>query len=300
MSTVEPLLANASARLKTAGVDSPRAEARLLLAHAMGVRQEEIISESAVPDAASLARFESFIGRRLAHEPFAYIVGRREFWSLPFAVGKGVLVPRPESETHVEQALKRYPDKNAALNVLDLGTGSGCILLAFLSERPNARGTGVDISEDALSYARGNAKELGLDSRARFLASDWTAKVTGTYDIVFANPPYVRREDIAALSYDVAGFEPEVALDGGDDGFDAYRKIVSQLPPLLAPGAHVFVELGAGEAESVAEIFTSAGLDVEGIVNDLAYIPRCLIAVGKAAGQHVKRKKELVNPARSG
>lgn len=287
------VLDEAASRLRSAGVDSPRAEARLLLAHAMSVRQEEIIS-GAHPDDAALARFRAAVERRHAREPFAYIVGRREFFSLDFAVGPGVLIPRPETEMLIEEALRRYPQADATLRVLDLGTGSGCLLLAFLAERPRAEGVGIDKSDIALRFARRNAEHLGLAGRARFLCGNWAESVHARFDLIFANPPYVKSSDIPTLAPEVAAHEPAPALDGGPDGLEAYRRIAPALRGLLSPGGCAFVEIGEGQAEAVSAIFANANLEIDGTVTDLARINRCLVVM-VASEQHSRanRKKQL-------
>src|SRR3954467_3751763 len=192
--SLERLLADSTARLRTAGVESPRREARLLLAYVLGTSQENIVAGRLLPvrPEQELA-FEAVVKRREAREPLAYIIGRREFWSLEFTVGPGVLVPRPESEHLVEQALESFPDRDAPLRVLDLGTGSGCLLLAFLSERPNAEGLGVDASEAAVKIAEENAARLQLSGRTQFTQSDWLENVFGAFDVVLVNPPYIPR-----------------------------------------------------------------------------------------------------------
>src|SRR5687767_2360580 len=176
------ILEIAAARLREAGVDSPRSEARRLLAHALSVTQEDVISGAVIIDAPGLERFEAAVARRCAREPYAYIVGRREFFSRDFEVGPGVLIPRPESEVLVEEALRRFPHVDDKLNILDLGTGSGCLLLAFLAERANAEGLGIDKSQAALEVARRNAHRLGLQARARFVRGDWARSISGAFD----------------------------------------------------------------------------------------------------------------------
>ena len=274
------ILLSATMRLRAAGVESPRREARLLLAHVLGVRAEDIVAGGFLPqDTESRGRFEAALARRAAREPLAYIIGRREFWSLDFAVGPGVLVPRPESEIMVEEALKRSPTTEAPLHVLDLGTGSGCLLLSFLSERPKAQGLGVDISEEALAIARRNAASLGLGSRARFLRSDWSGALPGNWDIIFINPPYIAESDLDGLDPEVSRYEPRAALDGGPDGLGAYRRIAAALRPRLAPEGRAFLEVGRGQAGPVERIFSEKGLGLEGTVFDLAGIPRCLVVI---------------------
>jgi release factor glutamine methyltransferase len=276
------ILLSAAERLRAAGVESPRREARLLLAHVLGLRPEEIVLGRFSPQGTEFrGRFEAALARRAAREPLAYITGRREFWSLDFEVGPGVLVPRPESEIMVEEALKRFPATDAPLRVVDLGTGSGCLLLAFLSERPKAEGFGVDISEEALAVAKRNAANLGLDNRARFLRSDWMDALSGTWDVIFINPPYVVEGDLDGLDPEVGRYEPRAALDGGPDGLSAYRCIVAALRPQLRPESRVFLEIGQGQAGPVEGLLAEEGLSVEGTIFDLAGIPRCLVVIAR-------------------
>jgi len=276
---VEGLLVSAAARLRAAGIESPRREARLLLAHLLRVGQEDIVADRLPPVSAENAlAFEAVVSRRERHEPLAYIVGCREFWSLDFAVGPGVLVPRPESELLIEQALKHFPDRDAPLRVLDLGTGSGCLLLSFLSERPNAQGLGVDQSQYALVIAGQNAATLRLSNRVRFERSNWLENVFGAFDVILINPPYIPRAALDGLQPDVRSFEPLWALDGGPDGLDAYREIASGLKERMTAGGCAFFELGQGQAAAVEILLSRQGLIVEGTVCDLAGIPRCVIA----------------------
>ena len=291
-------LLTAAARLRVAGVESPRREARLLLAHVLGVKQEDIVAgRIAHLSARALADFEAALARRAAREPLAYILGSREFWSLDFAVGPGVLVPRPESETLIEEALRRFPNPESPLRVLDLGTGSGCLLLAFLSERPNATGAGVDISHDALAIARRNAKALNLDKRTLFIRSDWMKEISGTFDAIFINPPYIAEGQLSRLEPEVARYEPGTALNGGADGLDAYRRAAASLWRHLPPQGLAFFELGQGQAEPVKAILAEKGLRTDGTVYDLAGIPRCLV-VGTPVD--LPSKKELALETRSG
>jgi release factor glutamine methyltransferase len=240
---------------------SPRGEARILWEHANG----------------NPAAFEGLICRRLADEPIAYITGHKEFWSLDFGVGPGVLVPRPETETLVEQALGELPDRNQNHRLLDLGTGSGCLLIALLKELPNSSGVGLDASEIALDWARRNIVRHGLESRCALLGGDWTA-VTGSFDIIVSNPPYVRSGDLASLSPDVRDYEPQAALDGGPDGLAAYRALAPVLKRHLAPNGQALLEIGAGQSHLVVRVLKAAGLGAEKIAADLAGIPRCVMA----------------------
>jgi release factor glutamine methyltransferase len=206
-------------------------------------------------------------------------------------VGPGVLIPRPETETLIEEALKHFPDRDAQLNVLDLGTGSGALLLSMLSERPNATGTGVEISPEALAFAERNAIAHGLTNRARFIRADWSM-LEGSFNIVLANPPYIASRDIESLALDVAGYEPHIALDGGADGVTAYRRIAEISPRLLARQGAAFIEMGQGQA--------ARGLAEQRIVKDLAGISRCLVLVHAMEEPQVKQKIDMEKETRSG
>ena len=296
---VTALLADAATRLRAAGVESPRREARLLLAYVLGVGVLDIVAGKVQEtNEGTRVRFEIALRRRVAREPLAYIVGRREFWSLDFEVAAAVLIPRPESEILVEEALRRFPDRNAVLRVADLGTGSGCLLLAFLSERPLARGVGVDMSQKALEVAARNAQGLGMTDRAQFVQSDWHGKILGTFDAIFVNPPYIPTGSIAGLAPEVAHFEPPCALDGGPDGLDAYRALAPGLAAQLSQDGCAFLEIGQGQGAAVEVILLQNGFSVLGTVCDLAGIPRCLVA--GAATQPARSKKELALETRSG
>lgn len=276
MSILSDLLEKGIDHLRKAGVEGPQREARMLLAYALAVSQEELIAESAVPNLQGMMRYESLLARRIAREPMAYILGYREFWSLPFAVGPGVLIPRPESETLVEEALRAFPDHDAPLDVLDLGTGSGCLLLSFLHERPQANGIGVDLSQEALAYANHNAYELGLWQRIALVNGNWTDNVTDIFDVIFVNPPYIAIGDIIGLAPEIC-YEPVSALSGGSDGFDAYRQLAPILAPRLKQDGKVFVEVGAGQSGRIKSVFAASGLSTIAQITDLAGIPRCLI-----------------------
>jgi release factor glutamine methyltransferase len=296
---VAALLSQAGERLHAAGVESPRREARLLLAYVLGVRQEDILTDrlpALTPEIRG--RFETVLLRRIAREPYAYIVGSREFWSLDFAVGPGVLIPRPESETLIEEALRRFPAKDAPLRVADLGTGSGCLLLAFLSERPNAQGIGIDTSQDALAFATRSAETLGLADRAEFIPGNWTENLSGTFDAIFVNPPYIVTGELDGLEREVVCFEPKSALDGGSDGLQAYRLIAAGLKGHLSLQGLVFLEIGRGQGEAVEAILAQEGVVIEGTVCDLAGIPRCVVA-GVATSSNTS-KKQLALETRSG
>jgi release factor glutamine methyltransferase len=223
-------------------------------------------------DADAPAAFEPLVARREAGEPVAYIIGRRAFWTIELKVGPGVLVPRPESETLIEAAVDHFGDRGPA-TILDLGTGPGTLLLAALAQWPEAQGLGIDASEEALSYARTNAAELGLQERARLRTGDWAADLHDRFDLILCNPPYV--EQGADLPRDVVDWEPHIALFAEGDGLAAYRRIAPDIKRLLAPGGIACIELGAGQAEAAAPLFEAEGLRAARRA-DLAGHIRCL------------------------
>ena len=294
------LVLAAAKRLSAARIDSARLDARLLWQHAQnpdpplegGSKNPQDFSGrgllsrhdptpkfalqiSTLPQGEGevLERFEGFIARRLTHEPVAYILGRKEFWSLDFEVGPGVLVPRPDTETLVEEAIRLVPDRAAPLAIADLGTGSGAILLAAVAEFPNAHGIGFESSPEAFAYAARNAARLA-PGRAEMRLADWNT-ATGPFDLVFSNPPYIPPAEIESLDPDVRDHEPRAALDGGPDGLDAYRALGRLLPGLLRPGDHALLEIGAGQAAAMEPLFP--GLELVRIAPDLAGIPRCVV-----------------------
>jgi release factor glutamine methyltransferase len=261
-------------------LDAPELDARLLLGHALGLDHAALVAQS---DRALTAQesdaLAALTARRLAHEPVARILGRKEFWGLPLTLDADTLIPRPETETVVEAALTALHDREqVALRIADLGTGSGALLLALLSELPHARGIGADISPAALACARANAAALGLADRAAFAACDYGAALNGPIDLIVANPPYVARADIAALQAEVRDFDPARALDGGPDGLAAYRAIAPQARRLLALDGILVVELGFGRLAAVRSIFTAAGLAPVAVRHDLSGVVRALVA----------------------
>ena len=267
---VAAALRNAATRLARVS-DTPRLDAELLMAHALGVTREQLLL-SRVDEPAPPA-FEPLVERRLAHEPVAYIIGRRAFWTIGIEVGPGVLVPRPDSETLIEAAFAHFGEAGPAA-ILDLGTGPGTLLLAALSQWRDARGFGIDASEQALAYAIRNATRLGLEARAQFRRGDWTDGVGGAFDLILCNPPYV--EDGADLPPDVRDWEPAEALFAGPDGLDAHRRLAPRIAALLAPGGIACVEIGAGQAAQAGDLFKSNGLDVA-VRQDLGGRDRCLV-----------------------
>lgn len=276
MTTFGEALAAAAARVER-HVDSPRREARLLLALAAGIDDVTVLAypERTLPPAAA-ERLERLVARRMAGEPYSRIAGRREFWSLDFCLGPETLDPRPDSEILVATGLELLPERAASLRLLDLGTGSGCLLLALLSERPNAYGVGIDLAPGAVLAARRNAVLNRLESRAFFAAGRWGDGLRGGFDLVLANPPYLAADAIPALPPEVARFDPPLALDGGPDGLRAYRELA---PDLARLGAVSVVEVGVGQADDVEQIFAREGLDVRARRCDLSGIERCLVCV---------------------
>ncbi len=266
-------------RLRAHGLDPPELDARLLVGHALGLDHPALTTDSArVLTPPETDRLGADVARRLRHEPVARIVGRKEFWSLPLRVTPAVLVPRPETETVVEAALALVA-RGAAARIADIGVGSGAILLALLSELPNAMATGTDRDAGALQVARRNAEHLGLAGRAAFVACDFGAALAGACDLVVSNPPYIATREIATLAPEVRDFDPRGALDGGSDGLTAYRAIAADAPRLLAPGGWLVVEVGIGQAEAVTALFTGIGLETSDPPRrDLAGVPRVVKA----------------------
>jgi release factor glutamine methyltransferase len=265
-------LINDAARLiGGAGIAGARAEATALACAVLGLGRERLV---AAPDmaiaATDAARLLDAARRRAAHEPFARIVGRREFWSLDFVLSPDTLVPRPETETLVEVVLEAVADRAAEISILDLGTGSGCILLALLSELPNAHGIGIDAAPGAVATAQENARRLGLAARAEFRVGDWGLGVVGPFDVVVSNPPYIAEGDRKTLDIEVREHDPALALFAGDDGLAAYRAIMPQLDGLLAWGGLAAFECGAGQAGKIRQFIDLAGLAETGSRPDLA------------------------------
>jgi release factor glutamine methyltransferase len=264
-------LDEATRALARAGVDNPRREARLLFAHALAISRDKTLTATATLQEA--ARFGGFVARRAAREPFSYITGRKEFWSLDFEVGPGVLVPRPDTETLIEEALRLVPDRSMPLKIADLGTGSGAILIAALTEFPNATGIGFEASPEAFGWASDNAGRLA-PGRAEIRLAEWD-KAEGPFDLVFSNPPYIVSNEIESLEPEVSCFEPRAALDGGPDGLAAYRSLTELLPGILKIGGHALLEIGFGQAQAMENLFPS--LEFLRIAPDFSGVPRCVI-----------------------
>ncbi|ALG71962.1 SAM-dependent methyltransferase [Azospirillum thiophilum] len=277
--TLRTLRAQAEARLRDAGIDTPELDARYLLEHALTLTRTDFVTkaEQIIPDDAA-ARALALVERRAAREPVGRILGHREFWTIDLALNPDTLEPRPDTETVVEAVLAAIPDRKAPLRLLDLGTGTGCILLALLSELPNAGGLGIDLSPLAVEAAAGNAARNGLAGRVRFQTGDWATGIADRFDIVVSNPPYIPSADIAALEPEVRDHDPLRALDGGPDGLEPYRIIAAELPRLLVPGGLAAFEVGQGQAEQVAALVEAQGLAETAILCDLGGIKRCVRA----------------------
>jgi release factor glutamine methyltransferase len=279
--TIETARRALTARLRAHAVDAAELEARLLAGAALGLDLTAMVAAAARPlTAAEAAHLADMARRRLAGEPVARILGRKEFWGLPLQLSAATLVPRPDTETVVELALEMLratAEPKRRWRIADIGTGSGAILLALLSEWPDATGVGTDLSASALQTARSNAVRLGLAARAAFVACDLAAALSGPFDLVVSNPPYVRSDDIAGLAIEVRAHDPHRALDGGADGLDAYRALIPQATRLLAPGGALVVEVGHGQSDYVEQLMKAAGLKRENPPKaDLAGIPRAV------------------------
>jgi len=275
--TVLKVLEWTAGHLQQKGVDTPRLDAELLLADALQLDRVGLYLNYDRPlQAGELAACRERVRRRAGREPLQYILGHCEFWSLPLQVSPAVLVPRPDTEILVEEALKRVPAGTG--RVLDVGTGSGAIALALASEKPQLQVTGLDASTEALDIARANAAALGLAARVELLAGDLFRLPAGPWELLVSNPPYIPSGELAGLMPEVRDYEPQAALDGGRDGLDCYRALARQAPGVLVPGGWLLVEVGQGQAAAVAELFAAAGLCEITIRDDYAGIPRVVAA----------------------
>lgn len=276
--SVQDLLAGGAALLRDAGVENPRREARLLLQHALGLTPEAMLALSS-REHVRADLFWAWVGRRVRHEPFAYITGSKGFWSLDLAVSPASLVPRGDTETLISALLDQYSDHNAALSFLDLGTGSGCILLAALAEYPQAWGVGVDINPAAAGLAHANAQRCDMAARTRILAGQWEEALNpaNRFDVVFSNPPYIPTPDLDGLMEEVRAHEPVCALDGGQDGLEAYRYLCGCLRSRLSANGVGIFEIGIGQEQALRDMAVQNGLEIVRVVPDLAGIARCVV-----------------------
>lgn len=277
MQTIKTILISSKERLREACAQSYALEAEILLADILKISREKVVAypERILSDD-EIARFNANIERRLNNEPIAYILGKREFWSLDFIVTKDTLIPRPDSETLIEAVIDSVDDKNKEFSILDLGTGSGCLILSILNEFPKAYGLAIDINPASLEVAKQNSVNLGLANRVRFMLNSWTEGVTEKFDIIISNPPYIKNHDIENLSPEVRFFEPRLALSGGESGFDAYKIIAENINKVLKPDGLVFIEAGINQDMDIKSIFTNHGLEFKGFRQDLSGINRCV------------------------
>jgi len=281
--SVDTVRRTIATRLRSAGLASPELDARTLIGTALQLDHTGLaVQAERTIEHGEADLIDTFVARRLAGEPVARIVGCKEFWGREFLVTKATLVPRPDTETVVAAALDFFRDRRkitGAVRIADIGTGTGAILLSLLAEIPEAIGVGTDISAEALSIATANAERLGLADRAKFMLSDYASGLSGQFDLVVSNPPYIRSSDIEKLETDVRGYDPLIALDGGMDGLDAYRAIAPQAVRLLLPGGGLIVEVGHDQAALVSQILAQSGLFPEASPRtDLAGIPRVVTA----------------------
>ena len=278
--TLAIVLRDAAEKLRTAGVDDAMLDARILAANALGLSREAMLREPHRElAAADLHKFDAMISRRCGREPVARILGRREFRSLSFRLAPDTLEPRPDSETVVEAAVdygERLPEA-VSLRVLDIGTGTGCLLLAVLNELPGSTGVGTDIALGAVETATRNAADLGLSDRAVFICTDWTDDVVGVFDLVVSNPPYIEAAEIETLAPEVSDHDPLRALDGGADGLDAYRMIAGRLGQVLSPAGVAVCEIGSTQRDAVAAIFAAQGFSLVETRDDFGGHPRALV-----------------------
>lgn len=285
MTTLDQALIDASDALAKAGLDQPRIEARTLLSHVLKMSSAQILSRGDTEiEVAALSAYRDAVSSRCAGMPLAYITGTREFWSLPLQVSPATLIPRPDTETVVELVLEHYRNRRQPDTILDLGTGSGCLLLALLTEFPDAHGTGIDLSADACSMASANAALLGLAGRSTWVTGSWTETISRTYDLIVSNPPYIPTHGIGMLQIDVRDYEPINALDGGVDGLDAYRSLFPLAENALAPEGLLAVEIGIDQGIAVSGIATESGLVSGPARVDLSGIERALSFYKKGVG----------------
>lgn len=264
-------------RFRKAEVTTAELDARLLLSAATGVSDVSLIADpNRLLEPEGLASLELLVAQRIAGRPVSRLLGVREFWGLDFSLNVETLDPRSDSETLIEAVLEKIPGKSAPLRILDLGTGTGCLLLALLSEFSNAKGTGVDCSEQAIEAATQNAEHLRLGTHSTFQVGDWAAGLDGVFDVIVSNPPYIPTGDLSGLSVEVREHDPSKALDGGPDGLDAYRHLFPEMKRLLEPGGYGFLEFGEGQSSDIATIAENAGFEVCEIRADLAGVLRVL------------------------
>jgi release factor glutamine methyltransferase len=282
--TIETLLREAALKLKAGGIETARLDAQVLLGHVLDVSREQLLRDGHLPvEGALMDAFDRLVKDRAARRPISHLIGHREFWSLDLEVTPDTLDPRADSETVVDAALRLLPDRRAPARILDLGTGTGALLLALLTELPSATGIGFDKSPAALAVARRNAERLRLSDRADFVCGDWTQEhwtqaFDAPFHLIVSNPPYIPTRELALLQPEVQA-EPHLALDGGSDGLDAYRLLIPALPKLLVKGGGVVLEVGLAQAERVGALIVANGFSAPGMARDLSARARALYAL---------------------
>ena len=288
-------LASARQKLADVGIGTAALDARLLLAAASGLDAAALIARDSEPlPPLAIEVFDAYLKRRLAREPVSRILGEKEFYGLPFRIGAATLVPRAETEILVETVLAELRERRSPRpTICDLGAGSGAILISLMVALPGARGVAVDISDAALDVARENADRLGVASRISFHRGDFGTGLAGLFDVVVSNPPYIRSDAIEDLEPEVRMYDPRVALDGGADGLDAYRAILSRVPELLAPRGLLAFEVGHDQSEPVSALCLAAGLNHIAIRPDLAGIARVVTAQDAKSQTAMRRKNRL-------
>lgn len=259
-------------------IETASLDARILLEFVLGVNREQLLFllDSAITFE-QYQRLETLVEKRSKRQPIAQLIGKREFWGMNFVVSKDTLDPRPDTETLIEYVLEKVANRAEALRILDLGTGTGCLLLSLLSELPLAKGVGVDFSNNALLVAKENALALGFADRTEFMLGDWCEGLEGRFDIILSNPPYIPSAVIPTLEPEVSVYEPKLALDGGEDGFSCYRKILQALPKLLSEDGLAAFEFGLGQEKGLRELAEASGFEVIGIRKDLSGLARSIM-----------------------
>lgn len=290
MPSILHALKEASSLLQTAKVDTPSLDSRILLEYVTGKSRETITGypETELTDT-EYKNFLALIERRAAREPVSHLIGKREFFGLEFKVTRDTLDPRPDSETLIEQALKLFPDKQSPLRILDLGTGTGCLLLTLLSQFPQATGIGVDIHPPALAIAKENSINLGLEKRTRFVLQCWAQGIDEQFDLIITNPPYIKKADLPLLQPEVFLHEPHIALEAGEDGLACYRAIAPTIAPLLKDDGFVILEFGHKQENPLSALLTEHHLETIAYGSDLASIIRCIVA------QKIKENKSFLH-----
>lgn len=277
--TLADALDDVEARLREAAIEDPRFESRVLVAHAVDLSVGEVLFHTQRPvtpaEASQIARYTE---ERSKRKPVSHIFGEKEFWSLTFEVTPDVLTPRPDTETLVETALALVPERDQPVSILDLGVGSGCILLSLLTELPQAYGVGVDIDFDACLVAHRNAFRLGLENRSAIIQGDWMSAIGGKFDLVLSNPPYIPTGDIETLEPEVRDYEPRLALSGGRDGIDCYKRILTSVGTVISPGGSLLLEVGSGQAQAVSAMARQNPLFRVKTAADLGKVDRCVLA----------------------